>query len=55
METRPRLVTVRETGPERSGLVGPHDAHIPEREVLQVLLRFTEVQVQQEFERKDVV
>ena len=55
MKACPRLIPVREAGPERSGLVGPHDAQISQGEILQVLLRLAEVQIEQEFERPDVV
>src|SRR3984893_16229994 len=49
MKACPRLIPVREAGPERSGLVGQHDAQ------LQVLLCLAEVQIEQEFEWPDVV
>src|SRR3984893_6933924 len=55
MKACPRLIPVREAGPERSGLVGPHDAQISQGEILQVLLCLAEVQIEQEFERPDVV
>ena len=55
VEACPRLFPVREAGPERSCLVGPHDAQISQGEVLQILLRLAEVQVEQEFERTDVI
>ena len=51
----PCLVAIRETGLERSGLVGPHDSQITQREVLQVVLGLAEVEVEQELERPDVV
>ncbi len=55
MEAGPCFVAVREAGLERSGLVGTHDAQIAQREDLQVLLGLAEVQVEQEFERPDVI
>ena len=55
VEACPRLFPVREAGPERSCIVGPHDAQISQGELLQILLRLTEVQVEQEFERTDVI
>jgi hypothetical protein len=55
MEAGPCLVAISETGPERSSLVGAHDTQIAKRELLQVLISLAEVQVEQEFERPDVI
>ena len=55
VKTGPRLVAVREASAERRLLVRAHDAEIAQSEVLEVVLRLAEVQVEQEFERSDVV
>ena len=55
MKAGPRFFAVCEAGLERRGLVGPQDAQVAQREILQVLLGLAEVQVQQEFKRPNVV